>query len=94
METNPKQKPNKQRCEKFAKENGLTIEIDRWRERGEYLGSISVDIPEGLITEDGYCGKGGEIDGLSMEDIWSFVWDAMDELTSGPWIPIEESTNG
>lgn len=92
MET--KQKPNKQRCEKFAKENGLTIEIERWRERGEYRGSVSVDIPLGLITETGYCGHCGEIEGDSMEDIWSFVWDAMDALTSSPWIPTEESTNG
>ena len=88
MET--KQKPNKQRCEKFAKENGLTIEIERWRERGEYRGSVSVDIPLGLITETGYCGHCGEIEGDSMEDIWSFVWDAMDALTSSPWIPTEE----
>jgi len=83
-------KPNKQRCEKFAKEHGLTIEIDRWRERGEYIGSYSVDLPAGLITETGYCGQTSEIEGQSMEDIWSCVWDSIDELTSVAWLPNDD----
>ncbi|CAB4156082.1 hypothetical protein UFOVP665_41 [uncultured Caudovirales phage] len=82
-------KPNKARCEQFAKEHNLTITIDRWRERGEYLGSVSVDLPEGMITTTGYCGQCGEAEGQSMESIWSFVWNAMHELTSVEWLAIE-----
>ena len=85
--------PNKARCEQFAKEKGLTITIDRWRERGEYLGSYSVDLPAGMITETGYCGQCSEIEGQSMQEIWSCIWDSIDELSSVDWVAIEDEVN-
>lgn len=94
METN--QKPNKQRCEKFAKEHGLTIEMEDRMFRGERTGWFSVDLPDGFITDQGNCGRFSEWDcsDISKAEIWSSVWDDMEDLISSPWIPIEESTNG
>jgi hypothetical protein len=83
-------KPNKARCEKFAKEHNLTIELDRWRAWGAQSVSYSVDLPAGMITETGYCGMGGESDDAVMSQVWDAIWDIMDELTSVEWVAIED----
>jgi hypothetical protein len=82
--------PNKARCEKFAKEHNLTIELDRWRAWGAQSVSYSVDLPAGMITETGYCGMGGESDDAVMAQVWDAIWDIMDELTSVDWLAIED----
>jgi hypothetical protein len=83
-------KHTKAKCERFAKEHNLTIELDRWAAWGTWSVSYSVDLPAGMITETGYCGQGGETDDAVMAEVWHAIWDIMDELTSVAWLPIED----
>lgn len=85
-----KMKITKAKCEQFAKENNLTIEIDRWSAWGSWSVSYSVDLPNGMITKTGYCGKGGETDDAVMAEVWETIWWDMQELTSSEWITIDE----
>lgn len=83
-------KITKAKCEQFAKAHNLTIEIDRWSAWGSWSVSYSVDLPNGMITESGNCGQGGETDDAVMAEVWQCIWDIMDELTSLKWMTIEE----
>lgn len=85
-------KPNKQRCEKFAKENNLTIEMEDCIFRGVRTGWVSVDLPDGLITDQGNCGRFSEWDGadISKAEIWLAVQEMMDDLVSCEWMTTEQ----
>jgi hypothetical protein len=82
-------KITKAKCMKFAAENNLTIELDRWAAWGAWSVSYSVDLPQGMITVTGYCGMGGESDDAVMAEVWETIWDIMDELTSVEWVAIK-----
>ena len=85
-----KMKITKAKCMKFAVENNLTIELDRWSAWGAWSVSYSVDLPNGMITDDGYCGRCGETDDAVMAEVWETIWGDMQELTSSEWMTIEE----
>ena len=73
----------KAKCESFAKANNLTITIRKFD--GIWY---SVDLPEGLITESGYAGLGGEDDigDMRMPEIWGAIMDDMESLISEKWL--------
>ena len=73
----------KAKCESFAKANNLTITIRKF----QWIW-WSVDLPEGLITESGYAGLGGEDDmgDMRMPEIWGAIMDDMESLISEKWL--------
>lgn len=85
-----KHKPTKASCEKFAQEKGITLDVRRWKSSGCWFGSISVDLPEGMITTTGYCGLGGEFEDTPMAEVWEVVWGHIEELSSVEWVACEE----
>ena len=73
----------KAKCQAYASAHFLTLEI----QKGRYL-SYSVDLPEGLITESGRTGFGGE-DGdepMRMPEIWGSILEDMEALVWEKWI--------
>jgi hypothetical protein len=73
----------KAQCTAFAARHFLKITIKRFD--GIWY---SVDLPEGLITESGYTGKGGEEDGdMRMPEIWGAILEDMESLVWENWIP-------
>ena len=74
----------KAKCESFARDNGLTITIRKFD--GVWY---SVDLPEGLITESGNTGKGGDTDGddYTMPEVWGSIMDDMETLLAEEWVP-------
>jgi hypothetical protein len=47
-----------------------------------------VDLPEGLITESGNTGKGGDTDGedYTMPEVWGAIMDDMETLLAEEWV--------
>jgi hypothetical protein len=83
-------KITKAKCEQFAKANNMTIEIDRWSAWGSWSVSYSVDLPNGMITEAGDCGRCGETDDAVMAEVWETIWSDMQHLVSYEWMTIDE----
>jgi hypothetical protein len=74
----------KKKCEAYAAQHFITITVRRFS--GVWY---SVDLPEGLITESGNTGKGGEVDDwedVSMAEIWGAIMDDMKTLVWEKWI--------
>jgi len=73
----------KAKCEAFARANRLTITVRRFN--GVWY---SVDLPEGLITESGNTGKGGDTDGedYTMPEVWGAIMDDMETLLAEEWV--------
>ena len=78
------------KCEKFAQESNLTFEIKRFRDWAEWHVSYSVDLPDGMITDTGYCGMSAEGEG-TMNQAYEAVWSCIDELVSAEWLTINEA---
>ena len=78
------------KCEKFAQESNLTFEINRFRDWSEWYVSYSVDLPDGMITDTGYCGMSAEGEG-TMAQAYEAVWSCMDELVNSHWMTIDEA---
>ena len=74
----------KKKCEAYAAQHFITITVRRFS--GVWY---SVDLPEGLITESGNTGKGGEVadyEDVKMPEIWGAIMDDMKTLVWDKWI--------
>ena len=79
-------------CEKFAAEHNLSLDYNRWKSGGVWCYAYSVDLPDGMITDDGNTGKGGEDeDGLlTTAQVWGYILADMKDLASRTWVPIQD----
>ena len=72
----------KAKCEKYAAEHNLTIEI--FGSRGT---AYSVDLPTGMITETGATGLGGEAElEQKMPEVWGAIMQDMKALVDQEWL--------
>lgn len=79
-------------CEKFAAEHNLSLDFNRWKNFGVWCHQYSVDLPDGMITEDGNTGLGGEEeDGLvTTPEVWGYIMSDMQTLVACKWVPLQD----
>ena len=69
------------RCAKYAAAHNLSITIF-----GSYNVAYTVDLPDGMITEQGNTGLGGQADtDQKMPEIWGAIMEDMQALTAQKW---------
>lgn len=81
---------SRKKCEQYAAAHNLTIDFAYWREFGGRCYRYSVDLPDGMITADGYCGKAGdESDSdLTAPQVWDYILADMESLVEQEWLTI------
>jgi len=83
----------RKKCEQYAAQHNLTIDYEsHYSKHSGRSYSYSVDLPDGMITEDGYTGKGGESEcsDHTAAEVWAYILDDMRSLVEQEWITLEE----
>ena len=84
----------KQKCEAFATQHNLSLEVSRGREWGELWATYSIDLPDDQITESGMRGRAGDLDDGSVEtmaEVWQCIWEDMQLLVAERWVNIADA---
>lgn len=76
-------KSTKAKCEAFAKENSLKLEVEYY---GKWFGySYSITIPDDKILWDGCTGRSGLQLDIPKAEVWAMVMGDMEEIMSREW---------
>jgi hypothetical protein len=83
---------NRRTCERYAAQHNLTIDFASGTTRSGRYYRYSVDLPDGLITESGYTGLGGETDpgDHTAAEVWGFILGDMESLVDERWVTLAE----
>ena len=82
----------RKKVEQRAAAHNITIEFAHWREFGGRCYQYSVDLPDGMITEDGNTGKYAEESDSdhTAAEIWDYILADVEDLIERKWITLTE----
>jgi hypothetical protein len=79
---------NKAKCEQYAKDHNLLLEVEGGR--GWFGYQYEISIPEGMYMEDGTTGRSEYDLDVPKADVWALIWADMLSIAEETWMTREE----
>lgn len=79
---------NKAKCEQYAKDHNLLLEVEGGR--GWFGYQYEISIPEGMYMDDGSTGRSEYDLDVPKPDVWALIWSDMHSIVESAWLTREE----
>lgn len=76
----------------YAAKHNITVRFEHGRSCGHRSYEYSVDLPDGMITESGYCGRYGEDEygDNTAAQVWDYILADVESLIAEKWITLAQ----